>query len=72
MQMYGYRIFADKKKFRRAYRNIWQEVAELEKDGLCAAVYTQLSDVEDEVNGILTYDREVRKTRLQKRKEQIR
>ncbi len=29
--------------------------------GLCAGVYTQLSDVEEEVNGIFTYDREVRK-----------
>ena len=25
--------------------------------GLCAAVYTQVSDVEDELNGLLTYDR---------------
>ncbi len=30
-------------------------------DGLSATVYTQLSDVEDEVNGLLTYDREVLK-----------
>ncbi len=28
-------------------------------EGLSAAVYTQLSDVEDEVNGLVTYDREV-------------
>ena len=27
--------------------------------GLCAAVYTQLTDVEDELNGIMTYDRRV-------------
>ena len=27
--------------------------------GLCAAVYTQLTDVEDEVNGLVTYDRAV-------------
>ena len=27
--------------------------------GLCAAVYTQLSDVEDELNGLMTYDRRV-------------
>ena len=27
--------------------------------GLCAAVYTQVSDVEDEINGILTYDRKM-------------
>ena len=27
--------------------------------GLCAAVYTQVSDVEDEINGLLTYDRKL-------------
>lgn len=31
------------------------------KNGLCAAIYTQVSDVEDEVNGLLTYDRRVEK-----------
>ena len=29
------------------------------KKGLCGAIYTQLSDVEDEINGLLTYDRKV-------------
>lgn len=29
--------------------------------GLCGAIYTQLSDVEDEINGLLTYDRKVLK-----------
>ena len=31
----------------------------MEKQGLSAAVYTQVSDVEDEINGLLTYDRKV-------------
>jgi hypothetical protein len=31
--------------------------------GLCAAIYTQVSDVEDEINGLLTYDRRVKKLR---------
>lgn len=31
------------------------------EDGLSAAVYTQVSDVEDETNGLLTYDRQVLK-----------
>ena len=30
-------------------------------EGLCGAIYTQVSDVEDEINGILTYDRKVNK-----------
>ena len=29
------------------------------KDGVCGCVYTQLSDVEDEINGLYTYDRKV-------------
>ncbi len=29
------------------------------RNGLCAAVYTQVSDVEDEINGLLTYDRKL-------------
>ena len=31
------------------------------KDGLSATVYTQITDVEDELNGLLTYDREIQK-----------
>jgi len=34
--------------------------------GLCAAVYTQVSDVEDEINGLLTYDRKVEKLDAEK------
>ena len=34
--------------------------------GLCAAIYTQLSDIEDEVNGLITYDRQVKKFNQEK------
>ena len=37
------------------------EVLPCVKQGLCAAVYTQVSDVEDEINGLLSYDRKVEK-----------
>jgi hypothetical protein len=37
--------------------------------GLSAAVYTQTTDVEIEINGYLTYDREVEKMDFQKVKE---
>ena len=33
------------------------------KNGLCASIYTQVSDVEDEINGLLTYDRKLCKLR---------
>ena len=45
------------------------------KQGLSASVYTQVSDVEDEVNGLLTYDRRVVKVdaqRIRKINEQLR
>ena len=35
------------------------EILPAAKQGLCASVYTQVSDVEDEINGLLTYDRRV-------------
>ena len=38
------------------------------KDGLCGCVYTQLSDVEDEVNGLYTYDRKVCKVNKERMK----
>jgi len=36
-----------------------EEVLPCVKNGLCGAVYTQVSDVEDEINGLVTYDRKV-------------
>ena len=36
-------------------------ILKIEKEGLTATVYTQVSDVEQEVNGIMTYDRKVLK-----------
>ena len=35
------------------------DVVENIKKGLAASIYTQLSDVEDELNGFVTFDREV-------------
>ena len=37
------------------------EIVPCVKNGLCAAIYTQVSDVEDEINGLVTYDRKVEK-----------
>ena len=45
------------------------------KNGICSCVYTQLSDVEDEVNGLYTYDRKVckvEKERLQELAKKLR
>ena len=38
-----------------------QKIQKLQREGLSAAVYTQLTDIEEEVNGLLTYDRKISK-----------
>ncbi len=58
---YGYDSFKDAAAWRSAVRGMLAEAEALADDGLAAFVYTQLSDVEEEVNGILTYDRRVNK-----------
>ena len=57
---YGYRFFKDREEFESALIKLYEnEIIPAAQMGLCGAVYTQLSDVEDETNGILTYDRRV-------------
>ncbi|MBQ5816240.1 MAG: glycoside hydrolase family 2, partial [Oscillospiraceae bacterium] len=67
---YGYRFFTDRNEFEndllRLYR---EEIIPAVKEGLCASVYTQLSDVEDETNGLLSYDRLVCKVDGKKMRE---
>ncbi|MBE5742387.1 MAG: glycoside hydrolase family 2 [Clostridiales bacterium] len=56
---FGYKSFNDTKKLQKAYNNLYEnEVIPLIKTQLLGAtVYTQVTDVEDEVNGLYTYDR---------------
>ncbi|MBQ9860512.1 MAG: glycoside hydrolase family 2 [Clostridia bacterium] len=57
---YGYRFFTEQSAFEDALEQLyWQEIIPAAKQGLCGAVYTQLSDVEDETNGLYSYDRRV-------------
>ena len=57
---YGYGSYKTRADFNAAYNDLWKNGVEpLIAKGLCAAIYTQLSDVEEEANGLLTYDREV-------------
>ena len=61
-KVYGYRIYRRKSDLSRGYREwIEREVVPNIARGLSATVYTQLSDVEEETNGILTYDRQIMK-----------
>lgn len=55
-----YKKFASIEDYNAAIKALYERdvIAHID-NGLCAAVYTQLTDVEDEVNGLLTYDRQV-------------
>jgi len=56
---WGYRTFDDRAKLQAAYEALIEKLEPLVRQGLAAAVYTQTSDVEGEVNGLMTYDRAV-------------
>jgi hypothetical protein len=56
---WGYRNFDDTRVFEARYAELIKNLYPLVDKGLAAAVYTQTSDCEIEVNGLLTYDREV-------------
>ncbi len=59
---FGYIMFPNSKKLSAAYKHLHDvQIVRLIKKGLCATVYTQVSDVEFEVNGIYSYDRKVLK-----------
>ena len=57
---YGYKSCKTAEEFTAALEQLYrQRIIPAAEKGLCAAVYTQVSDVEDEINGLLTYDRKV-------------
>ncbi len=59
---YGYGKFTDCEEFHLAVERLYEEeIIPAIECGLCADVYTQISDVEDETNGMYTYDRRVEK-----------
>jgi hypothetical protein len=59
---YGYRFFGEQADFENALIKLYEEeIIPAVAKGLCGAVYTQVSDVEDETNGLLSYDRKVLK-----------
>ena len=71
---YSYKDFKTVSEFEDAFVALYdkQVIPHIEKEGLCALVYTQVSDVEDETNGLLTYDRQVLKVNPEKIKKMSR
>lgn len=59
---FGYKLYKDRETLQKAYEKLFKkQVIPYIKKGLSACVYTQLSDVEEEVNGLVTYDRQILK-----------
>ena len=56
---WGYRTYQDREALAGHYEQLIRRLRYLIHDGLAAAVYTQTTDVEGEVNGLMTYDREL-------------
>jgi beta-galactosidase/beta-glucuronidase len=64
---WGYRSYTNSEALTTAYIDLTTKLFPLiEEKGLSAAVYTQTTDVEIEVNGLMTYDREIVKMDLKK------
>ena len=53
----------------KKYESLISKLKRLIEKGLSAAIYTQTTDVEGEVNGLLTYDREILKMDKKKLRE---
>ncbi len=63
-RMFGYKKFDTTEELSKAYMELYEgQVLPLIEKGLSGVVYTQLSDIEEEVNGLVTYDRKVIKVK---------
>ena len=63
---WGYRSFKDQESLNDALNTLITKLIPIAKEGVAAAVYTQTSDVEIEVNGLMTYDRKVMKVDVER------
>ncbi len=54
-------VFPTQTELVRKYNELISKLDSLKEKGLAAAVYTQTTDVESEINGLMTYDRKVLK-----------
>lgn len=60
MRNWGYQTYQSVEELWTNYQYKFNQIVEMKKSkGLSAAVYTQTTDVEGEVNGLMTYDREI-------------
>ena len=59
-KQFGYRKFKSQQKYSNALQKLYlDKLLPLISKGLCGSIYTQVSDVEEEINGLVTYDRKI-------------
>lgn len=64
---FGYQHYHSSEELTENYERLWEEeIYPNLEHGLCSAIYTQTSDIEEEINGVMTYDREVDKLQIDK------
>ena len=67
---FGYKHYKTKEELTANYRRLWEEeVYPNVAKGMCSTIYTQTSDIEEEINGLMTYDREENKFMEEELKE---
>lgn len=65
-KMFGYRKYGTREQLEKALEKLYGRLEPMiGRKGLSALVYTEVSDVEDETNGLLTFDREVVKVSVE-------
>ncbi len=58
-KQFGYLVFNKKDRLNKAIERLYKkQIFKAKQKGLSACIYTQLTDVECEINGLITYDRE--------------
>jgi len=68
-KVYGYRLYRNREAWQSAIAALYKtEILPAIDSGLSGAILTQVSDVEDELNGLLTYDRQILKVDTEKMK----
>ncbi|MCM8568300.1 beta-galactosidase [Gramella jeungdoensis] len=66
---WGYLTYSDKEEYLDRFEALIKDLVGLKSFGLSGAIYTQTTDVEGEVNGLITYDREVVKINPERTRE---
>ncbi|WP_179090246.1 sugar-binding domain-containing protein [Paenibacillus sp. FSL H8-0548] len=59
--VFSYQLMNSKEQLTSTYIAYINTIKQLKETGLSAAIYTQITDVEYEINGLLSYDRKVEK-----------